>query len=577
MNLIGLFTKNLDTRQKQYEAVRAVAFNEEPFDVIAARFGYSSQALRNLVNNVKKGKHSLFPSVKPGPKERHTPAAAIDEICKLRREKSLSSRDIAGELNKRGVKISVKTVERALADKGFGKLQRRTNKEKHLSKQGTIIPSRTSHLDFKRLEPFRAECQVAGIFLFLPYILETGILDIVSQCALPESSDIGNRQAALSMLALKLLGKDRLSHINQYNSDSGLGAFAGLNHLPQPTYMCTYSCRTSAASLMDFQKTLLRKLTSLRPDLYQGETINLDFHSIPHFGDESQMEKVWCGARGKALKGANTFIAQDGGSNSIIYSSADIKRSEASSEIKNFVDYWIDIKGIINETLVFDSMLTDYRTLYDLDDDNIKFITLRRRSKKLIDEALAIPDSQWENVHLPIPKRKYKDVKVHHSNVSVIKGKETFRQLIVRDHGRIEPTFVISNNVDFSLQDILMVYAQRWHIENKLAELVKFFSLNSLSSPIMTRIHFDVLWTIIADTLYHIFARELRRFETMSAPKMFRNFIDMPGIVQFDGKNFIIKIRKRASTPVLLGVKKLNQDIPVPWLDNRLVKIQWTA
>ena len=40
-------------------------------------------------------------------------------------------------------------------------------------------------------------------FLF-PYILETGTLDIVNECKLPESSVIGSDQAFLSMLFFKL-------------------------------------------------------------------------------------------------------------------------------------------------------------------------------------------------------------------------------------------------------------------------------------------------------------------------------------------------------------------------------------
>ena len=124
--------------------------------------------------------------------------------------------------------------------------------------------------------------------------------------------------------------------------------------------------------------------------------------------------------------------------------------------------------------------------------------------------------------------------------------------------------------------DILTVYAKRWHIENKLAELVNFFNLNALCSPIMVRIHFDILWTIIADTLYHLFAKDLRRFEKQLAPSIFRKFVDMPGQIRYDGKSVPVTIRKRAATPVLLGVKKLNQDISVPWLGNRPLRIKWT-
>ena len=91
----------------------------------------------------------------------------------------------------------------------------------------------------------------------------------------------------------------------------------------------------------------------------------------------------------------------------------------------------------------------------------------------------------------------------------------------------------------------------------------------------MIRIHFDVLWTIIADTLYHRFAQDLRRFEDNLAPTVFKKFINMPGRVTFDGTKFIIKIRKRAHTPILKGVEKLQIPFPVPWLNNMNVEIIW--
>ena len=484
--------------------------------------------------------------------------------------------EITGELNQSNISITVRTVERILADAGFPRLRRRANKERGISKEGTLIPKRSVNLDLKKLEPFRTECQVAGVFFFLPYILESGILDIVQQCALPESSDIGNRQASLSMLLLKLIGNDRLSHIKQYNTDLGFGVFSGLNVLPKPTYMCSYSCRTEASVLMDFQRRIIENFRLHYPDFYQGKTINLDFHSIPHFGDESEMEKVWCGTRGKTLKGANTFFAQNGDNGSLIYTSADIKRAESSEEIKKFIDYWLEVKGVVDETLVFDSKLTRYDILYELDENNIKFITLRRRSKKLIENTLKIPEEDWERIYLPIPKRKYKHLKVHQSKVTIINGKKAFRQLIVKDHGRAEPTFIISNNDDMATLEILTIYARRWHIETKLDELIKFFSLNALSSPIMIRIHFDLIWTVIADTFYHLFAKDLRRFENCRAQKIFKQFVDMPGQIEYDGKAFTVKIRKRATTPILLGVEKVNKKIFVPWLDHSPLRIIWT-
>ncbi len=113
--------------------------------------------------------------------------------------------------------------------------------------------------------------------------------------------------------------------------------------------------------------------------------------------------------------------------------------------------------------------------------------------------------------------------------------------------------------------------------KTSLLKLVDFFSMNSLSSPIMIRIHFDLLWTVIADTLYHLFAKDLKRFEKCRAKTIFKRFVNMPGRIEYDGKKFTVKIRKRATTPILLGVEKLNQEIKVPWLANKPLRIIWTA
>jgi len=127
------------------------------------------------------------------------------------------------------------------------------------------------------------------------------------------------------------------------------------------------------------------------------------------------------------------------------------------------------------------------------------------------------------------------------------------------------------------LKEVLIVYAKRWRIENKFAELASFFNLNALSSPIMIRIHFDMLWTVIADTLYHRFSQDLPRFQHQRANALFRHFINMPGKVAYDGSEFVITIRKRAHTPILMGVKKLTDGIKVPWLDGKKLRFQWVA
>lgn len=511
-----------------------------------------------------------------GPKDRRVTPYIRSLIGQMRKE-NLSVADIVEHLRQGKITLSPSTVERILKEGGFGKLPRRTAAQRGLSKKNTVVPQAARHLDALRLEPFHAECQIAGLFFFLPYLIDSGITGTLDSLPLPQSKRIGKVQAFLSLLALKLIGGQRLSHVRQYDHDQGFGLFAGLNVLPKPTYAGTYSCRVSAQLCHALQKTIVSQLQHGDPSLFSGTTINLDFHSIPHFGDGSEMEKVWCGARNKAMKGANTFFAQDGETNTLLYANADVLRKNGAKEILSFVKYLKEIKGVIGETLVFDSRLTTYEVLGQLDaQEHIQFITLRVRGKTLQAQTQALRDEQWEKVKLPIPKRKHQKFWVHESEV-MLKGCENpFRQIIMKDHGRAEPTYVITNNREMKLIEILTVYARRWRIENKLAELVNFFNLNALSSPIMVRIHFDLLLSVVASFLYHRFAQDLPRFEKSLAPEIFRRFVDMPGTVRFDGKNFEVRLRKRATTPILLGVEKLQQSFEIPWLEGRQMRVVFT-
>jgi hypothetical protein len=51
----------------------------------------------------------------------------------------------------------------------------------------------------------------------------------------------------------------------------------------------------------------------------------------------------------------------------------------------------------------------------------------------------------------------------------------------------------------------------------------------------------------------------------------------MPGRVVYDGNKFEVRIRKRAHTPVLREVEKLQTPFQVPWLFGKTVEIIWTA
>jgi len=432
-------------------------------------------------------------------------------------------------------------------------------------------------LDFSQVDEYRFECQVGGIYYFIPYLLKTNLYDLILESSLPETTKLSRINSVFSILALKLIGHERLSRITEYSLDTGFGFFAGLNVPPKSTTTSTYSYLIDKESVDSFLFEFISSMNKNYSQFYQGETINLDFHSIPHYGEQSNLDKNWVGSKHQMMKSASTFLAQDGESRMLIYENSDIDKKDAPNEILNFVDYWLRVKGIIDQTLVFDSKLTTYGVLEQLDRDNIKFITLRRRGKRLIDSIATVPNNDWEEVDLKKPKRKYNKFKIWASEIILPRTKLKVRQLVFEGHGREQPTFLITNNFDLDLATLASHYSNRWLIENKISEIVDFFNLNALSSPFMIRIYFDVALTVVADTLYRLLAHDLKRFENCTPKRIFSDFINCgcKGIVS--GNEITVKLKKKKTTPIFKSHPEYLRSWPVPWWGNKTLRYSWYA
>ncbi|MCO4815350.1 MAG: hypothetical protein KC454_11590 [Flavobacteriales bacterium] len=558
--------------QKQYEALRAFYIDSVPGKEVARRFGYTYAAFNSLKQRFKNGELRFFMTPPPGrPKGSGISSELVQKIIDYRKS-NLSGYQIAEVLDTLGTPVHLRTVFRILEQEGFSKLPRRTQLKIGLTKDNTLVPDYASTLDVTTLDGWKGECSIGGIFLFAPLIEHFKIPAAIKKAGLPHSQQISALNYVFSMLSLKLVGKERLSQIGDFNRDSGLGLFAGLNILPKSTAISTYSYRLSQKAVNNFMKCFVEHQNKLKT--YGSDTINLDFHTIQHYGDDSVLEEHWAGARSKRVKGALTLIAQDCESKCQIYVKTDILKRDADDSILDFVKFWKKIRGNFRQTLVFDSKLTSYKNLLQLNDDGIKFITLRRRGQSMIDEANKIPANEWKKVKIDNPKRKYKNPLVHDSIIELEKfGK--IRQVIMKDNGREKPAFFVTNDFQCNISTLVQKYPKRWRVENSIEEAISFFNLNSLSSPILIKIHFDVVLTMIADTLYYYLAQSLRGFEKCDAGKMFRHFIDMPAKIEVQKNDIYVKYPIRAHSPVLNSAGLDKWTPPISWLGNRKIHFKW--
>jgi hypothetical protein len=449
-----------------------------------------------------------------------------------------------------GLEISVRTVERVLAEEGFPKLPRRTRLKITRTVQGAEIPEAAHARVAQEWEGQRFDSPSAGVFLFAPFLGHLRFPEVVEAARLPGSKQIPALSYLLSFLALKLLGTERYAHVGEHGFDSGLGLFAGLNVLPKCTAMSSYAYGLDEVHLRRLQEAFIAQ--AIRMGLYDGRLLNLDFHTVPHFGDESVLERHWAGARGKVMKGALTLFAQDAQTKLLLYTQADIQRAESDEQVLEFVDFWTKMHRGVTPTLIFDSRFTTYTNLSTLNEAGIKFITLRRRGSRLVASVQGI--KQWKRIHIPHGKRKYPNPLVHESTVTLRGYDGELRQVIMKNHGREAPSFLISNDTELPVALLVGNYARRWRVENSIAEAVSFFNLNALSSPILVKVHFDVLMTLVADTLYTLLARKLRGFEECDAPKLFRHFVKGKGTIEVRDAHVTVAFPRRAHNPILRTV-----------------------
>lgn len=275
-DLSTYFDKPATPNQKRYEALRALLFEKRPKSEVIEKFGYTEYTLQTLVRDFRNGKLILFPLNKPGPKGRSTSKDIQTKIVSLRKQ-NLSAEDIKDELSNENIRIGLTTIERILDDQGFVKLHRRTNKDRGLTKKKTIIPEKSRQLEVSKLVNQKFNCKTAGVFLFIPYLLKTNLSDIIQNSNFPETSEISKLNYLLSIMSLKLIGQERLSQINDFSLDRGLGLFAGLNVLPKSTSISTYSYSIDKEVINLFQETFIKNLNQIDESYYSGETINLDF------------------------------------------------------------------------------------------------------------------------------------------------------------------------------------------------------------------------------------------------------------------------------------------------------------
>ncbi len=207
--------------------------------------------------------------------------------------------------------------------------------------------------------------------------------------------------------------------------------------------------------------------------------------------------------------------------------------------------------------------MTTYAGLARLDEMQLPFITLRRRSPRLLKEIVLLPRSAWRVVDLDIPTRKYQTPRVYEQPVRLA-GRD-FRQLFIQDLGHGEPTLLLTNQRQVSAKALITRYAHRMLIENALSDAVRFFHMDALSSAVGLKVDFDMALLVLASGLYRLLARRMRGYSDAQARQIFRDLVDMPADVTIDERQVEVSFHRRSHLPIVLASGLVDQPVVIPW------------
>jgi len=558
--------------QRQYEALRAYFVEDRPSQEAAQRFGYSPGAFRVLCHAFRHNpdKREFFRTPRHGPQS--TPARdRVRELAVAMRKRNMSVYDIQHELAAAGQSISINALSVLLREEGFARLPRRRDEER----PPTLKPEPAAVADARALDlaPRSFRTPLAGLFLFVPLLERIDLARVVAAARLPGSRMIPPECAVRSLLALKLLGKERKSHVMDLVFDEAIALFAGLNCVPKRAYLAAYSSRVDHRANLRFMDAWFEELEDT--GFAHGASLNLDFHSVPANSAAEPLEKHYVSSRSRRQKGILVFLAQDAEHGALRYAEAGIPKAKQADEVLRFVEFWKRHTGSLPAELVFDSQLTTYRNLCQLNRQGIHFITLRRRSRQMLGQILSTPASAWRRLSLDSLTRSFRTPRVLDQRITLPGYEGSLRQMSVIDLGHEEPTILLTNNLKISATALLTRYAQRMLIENKISEAIQFFHIDSLSSMVGLKVDFDLQLTLMASSLYRMMAQKIGREYERAQPKtIFRNLLDLSATVTIEPQRIVVSLDKRAHDPFLVASGILDKPTTVPWLNNKPLLIR---
>ena len=407
--------------------------------------------------------------------------------------------------------------------------------------------------------------------LLLPALVALDLPAAVAGAGFPGTREVPALSSVLSLLALKSIGRRRVSHVDDVCLDPALATFAGLESLPKASSLGSYSYRLTRAHDQALLAGLARSMTETGQT--RGADFDLDFHAIMHFGDDVALETHYVPRRSQRTEAVLSFFVHDSETRNLLYANATCTKADQAGQVIAFARHWQDATGHPPSLLVFDSKVTTGAGLAELDAAGLRFITLRARNAKLTDRTAGAARQSVDADHARPARRPQQAA-------SARAGRHRPRLPGAATSDRGPRTRARPPDPDPHQRPREPAETDRRPVRQTDADRAtprradpQLPPRRAQSPPSRLNVDLDTTLTVWAAAAYDHLRQRLPGYEQMTPDTIWRRFISTSGQITIEPDHVTCRLNSRTYSPIMRSA-----DLPpieIPWWNGRQLRFQF--
>jgi Transposase DDE domain len=412
----------------------------------------------------------------------------------------------------------------------------------------------------------------AGGFFFIPYLLQLGAHNLVSQLGPKKQHGIPNEHLALGMVFESIFGYAAGIRAVDSVSRADFGLLAGLPFLPSVSTQYRFLQSVPMQDALDFQTMLGKRLVSLG-QITPGFAVNIDGHGIKTYS-RKEMKLSHLTKEDRYGKAIRTFYTQAQESKKPIIALAAYSGTTVSQVTSQIAALTREILGrdflmVADKEWYCGQLINELHKQY-----GVEVLTPVKSSTRRKEEFDAIPLDEYD-------RTPFGNIATLYTTMTNFDGPV---RLLVKKRRDGKYFALITPATDMTPAIAMPVYTKRWRIENFFAEN-SFLGVDRLPSLNLNAIQTTLSLRLLAYQVVDNFRHDLGdAYQHMTPELIHREFIDgVQGRIQLRQDSIELSVygfkHQRAVEALLTNssdkLERANVNPCIPWLGNRQLKFKF--